>query len=327
LYIVNDILDLSKIEAGKLDLEHIDFEIMSVLGDLHRTMVHLANAKGLELSLNIPKDLVMNVVGDPGRLRQILLNLLSNAMKFTQKGKIEISGRLVEEKNDQVKVYFEVSDSGIGIPEKVIPLLFQPFSQGDTSTTRKFGGTGLGLSICQHLVQMMNGEIGVKSQVGHGSKFWFTLEFKKASKNQISVHAGSQPIKAKFRGRILVVEDNAVNQKVAIAMLERLGHRADLAGSGKEAINLLDQAPYDLILMDCQMPEMDGFEATQLIRANGSRKNPKDIPIVAMTANAIAGDREKCIRAGMNDYISKPVNFDKLDKTLQQWLVLPQKPS
>jgi PAS domain S-box-containing protein len=320
LYIVNDILDLSKIEAGKLELEKIDFEITSVLGDLHRSMVHTAQAKDLSLTFDIPKSLTVNVNGDPGRLRQIFLNLISNAIKFTEKGSVHVSGKVSEETSESIHLQFEVQDSGIGISAETLPRLFQPFSQADQSTTRRFGGTGLGLSICQHMVEMMGGQIGVRSVLNQGTTFWFTVQLEKSRNAVIQTKKERDVRSSNFKGRVLVVEDNPVNQKVARAVLEKLGHQVTVAGNGVEALKSLDQNPFDLVLMDCQMPEMDGFEATSLIRMNGTVCNRKDIPIIAMTANAISGDREKCLAAGMDDYISKPVQVDKLEKMVSDWL-------
>ena len=321
LAIINDILDLSKIESGKMDLEHIDFEVLSLVADITKTLRQTALQKGLILKDDIPLTLVENVVGDPGRIRQILINLISNAIKFTSQG--EISVRALETLNTETElgIRFEVTDSGIGMTAETLKKLFQPFTQADSSMSRKFGGTGLGLSICQRLVDLMHGQIGVDSIESKGSTFWFEIILKKSSNKQTQpTHHFDHEEATLKSGRILVVEDNFVNQKVARAMLEKIGHRVDTVGNGLEALGALEQFPYDLVLMDCQMPEMDGFEATKVIRSGQRLKIPKQISIVAMTANALSGDKERCIAAGMNDYISKPVNINSLNKILQRLL-------
>lgn len=321
LAIVNDILDLSKIESGKMELEEIDFEVSSLVQDITKTLRLTATQKGLNLKTSIPAALVENVVGDPGRIRQILINLISNAIKFTNEGEITVSASVLSNDENQISIHFEVQDSGIGISDDTLKKLFQPFTQADSTMSRKFGGTGLGLSICQRLVDMMHGKIGALSTERKGSVFWFELSLKKShNKNASSIQHFEQEITSHKIGRILVVEDNFVNQKVARAMLEKIGHRVDTVGNGIEALLALEQFPYDIVLMDCQMPEMDGFEATELIRSGKREKIPATIPVIAMTANALSGDKERCIAAGMDDYISKPVNINSLNKTLQKWL-------
>ncbi|MEI8003456.1 MAG: response regulator, partial [Methanothrix sp.] len=275
--------------------------------------------------------------GDPGRLRQILVNLGSNAVKFTTVGKIVIRASLENEDERDVTIRFSVSDTGIGIPANRQNILFSPFTQVDGSTTRKYGGTGLGLAISKQLAGLMGGEIGVESEEGKGSTFWFTAVFAKRLAMPGSTEEGpieieeegaiescaarptiSQLFKRKIR--ILVAEDNPVNQKVAQALLRKMGLQADVAANGQEAVNALQTIPYDLVLMDCQMPEMDGFEATSIIRQKGSKALNPGIPIIAMTALAMQGDREKCIQAGMNDFIAKPVQKRELAKMLARWL-------
>ncbi len=321
LAIINDILDLSKIESGKMELEKIDFEVSSLVQDITKTLRLTATQKGLELKTVIPAILVENVVGDPGRIRQILVNLISNAIKFTHAGEIAVSASVLSNDEKQISIHFEVQDSGIGISGDNLKKLFQPFTQADSTMSRKFGGTGLGLSICKRLVDMMHGKIGVISTEHKGSVFWFEISLMKSlNKNASSIQHFEQEITSHKVGRILVVEDNFVNQKVARAMLEKIGHRVDTVGNGIEALIALEQFPYDLVLMDCQMPEMDGFEATEVIRSGKRDKIPTTIPIIAMTANAQSGDKERCIAAGMDDYISKPVNINSLNKTLQKWL-------
>lgn len=310
LILVNDILDFSKIEARKLIVEKIDFDLLSVTDDVRQLLVHQAKKKNLNLifesDVNVPKI----VLGDPTRIKQILLNLVNNAIKFTNHGSIFVKLKSLQE--DQ-NILFEVTDQGIGIPEIALQQMFLPFSQADASTTRKFGGTGLGLSICKQLVGIMSGEIGVFSAVGTGSTFWFKLPLPVSTKKIVS-SAEVKPLNSD-KLRILVAEDNSVNQMIVRVMLEKMGHTITLVGNGIEAIEALELAPYDLILMDCQMPEMDGYQATKTIRSELSKKY-KDIHIIAMTANALDGDREKCLMAGMNDYISKPMKKDDLIKVL-----------
>ncbi len=319
LTIVNDILDLSKIESGKMELEQIDFEVASLIRDIHRSMLYAAEKKGLQLNLDISPDVTTNVSGDPGRLRQIFLNLISNAVKFTERGTITVRGKKISDINQSMVFQFEVQDTGIGISKQKQDKLFQPFSQADDSTSRKFGGTGLGLSICRRLVEMMGGEIQVTSEEGKGALFSFTIKLAVSHTPIITELDKSETlVDNRTLGHILVVEDNPVNQKVALGMLQKLGHRVEVVGNGKEALEALARVPYHLILMDCQMPEMDGFEATEHIRAG--KVGRAKIPVIAMTANALSGDREKCLAAGMNDYISKPVTIGALDKVIQKWL-------
>ncbi len=463
LNLVNDILDFSKIEAGKMDLEKLDFDLRSTLDDFTEMMAYKTEKKGLEFICFLDPDVPSLLRGDPGRLRQILINLAGNAVKFTDKGKIEVRGSVVTEEPSSVSVRFSVRDTGIGIPKNRLKDLFEQFSQINTSPSRKYGGTGLGLAISKRLASMMGGEIGVTSEEGVGSEFWFTARFAKqnagtppaetlpsenlhkirvlivddsptnremlqiqlksygmridtapdgyaalkllqqADANQTPIQIvlldyqmpgmdgeevgnrilqmdsppgiilitsmarpGDGRLFARhgFNGyltkpvrqsdligmiqavwgktapgnpqriltrhslrdiqrghkRILVVEDNIVNQKVALGMLNKLGIRADAVANGEEAIAALTQIPYDLVLMDIQMPEMDGFTATRIIRQGGRDIRNSQIPIIAMTAYAMQGDREKCLTAGMNDYLSKPVNAKALLETLDRWL-------
>lgn len=460
LEIINDILDFSKIEAGRLTFEELVFDLRAALEDTAELLVARTSEKRLELICMVDPELPWELTGDPGRLRQVILNLAGNAIKFTEHGEIVIRAELERLEPEQAVVRFSIKDSGIGIPADRLASIFEPFTQADNSTTRKYGGTGLGLAICKQLVSMMNGELGVESVVGQGSTFWFTACFKTAAAVtgqkpcfapinglkllvvddnatnrqlvitllsswgcsydtaadgptalwllQEAVEAGEpfqialldhqmpemdgvtlaqlirkdarlgdtrlvmlsslgsrgdagQLQQAGFNGyltkplrqqqlhdclslltgqknpeslitrhtirearqrvsRILLAEDNPVNQAVAAAMLKKLGYRVDTVGDGKEAVEALSRIDYDLVLMDCQMPELDGFEATALIRDVASMVLNHTVPIIAMTANAMAGDRERCIKAGMDDYLSKPVRPKELETMLDTWL-------
>ncbi|MEI6126845.1 MAG: response regulator [Pseudomonadota bacterium] len=466
LVLINDILDFSKIEAKKLEVEVIDFDLRTTLEDTAELLEVKAREKGLELICMIAPDVPSSLRGDPGRLRQIIVNLTGNAVKFTQEGEIVIRASVQSEDADKAELLFEITDTGIGIPRKKIAQLFSPFSQVDGSTTRKYGGTGLGLSISKQLAELMGGQIGVRSKKDKGSAFWFTAVFEKQLAGQTAetlpcadltgvrvlvvddndtnrlllttllkswgcrygeaaggeaalelLHGAlreadpyqvalldmlmpgmdgaelgcrikegpelyhtrlimltslgsrgdarrleeigfagylTKPVRQaqlreclslvlgnvktpgvkdaglvtrhtvseahKSRVRILLAEDNATNQIVAIEILKKLGYRADAVANGKEAVKALQSIPYDLVLMDCQMPEMDGFEATRGIRNPNSAVLNRRIPIIAMTANAMKGDRERCLESGMNDYLSKPVNPGELAAVLERWL-------
>ncbi len=465
LALINNILDFSKVEAGRIDLEEVDFDLREVLENTADSLAFQAHSKGLELGLLVDPEVPPTLRGDPGRLGQVLLNLAGNAVKFTREGEVTIAARLVKRLGDRATLKLSVADTGIGVPSSELDRLFDAFTQADASTARRFGGTGLGLAISKRLAEAMAGSIGASSQVGKGSTFWFTVELDCPSaiappppaEDLADFHvlvvddnavcrthlallleswgcrhraaddgrqaltmlntavvqgdpyrlilvdmtmpgmdgealarrvrsdpslrstllvvmtslgvgdvdrlreAGfdawlSKPVRraallgcltrvvgaacatqppssetsrmpqepgdSQPRARVLVVEDNAVNQMVAVRMLERLGHRADAVANGIEAIESLSAAPYDLVLMDCQMPEMDGFEATRRIRSSESGVRDPDVPVVAMTANALVGDRERCLEVGMNDYLAKPVSADMLEATLRRWLQL-----
>jgi two-component system, sensor histidine kinase and response regulator len=471
LAVINDILDFSKIEAGKMQVETIDFDLRTVVEDTARLLAQQAHAKDLELACLVEYDVPSGVQGDPGRLRQVLTNLGGNAVKFTEEGEVVLRASLVEDQEAGVEVRFEVTDTGIGIAPEIQERLFHPFSQADTSSTRTYGGTGLGLSISRQLVELMGGKIGLKSEPGEGSTFWFTIPLKKQpvrvavvprtpsdlralhvlivddnatnrtilnkqitswgmrneeaesaeralermyaavdegdpydlvildmqmpetdgmelariikadptlssshlvmltsvgqrGAGQEAWHAGiaaylTKPVRqselhdciamvmagpataspltatassslvtrhrlrearAQQRARILVAEDNPVNQKVAVRMLEKRGFRVDVAANGLEAVEAVSRRPYAAVLMDCQMPEMDGYEATAAIRELDSAA--RQVPIIAMTAQAMQGDRERCIAAGMDDYVSKPIAPETLDEALARWIAV-----
>ena len=479
LTIINDILDYSKIEAGKLDLEHIPFDARSTAEDVATLFTARALSQSLELACFVPVDIDTRVVGDPTRLRQVLSNILGNAIKFTRRGEVVLrvveqpppKGAGVSPKDDRVHLRFEVQDSGIGMTREQIARLFQPFAQADDSTTRRFGGTGLGLAICKQLVELMGGEIGAESEPGRGSRFWFSIPFERQTSQThtpdweglsatralavddnatnitilahymkswgleyetardgsealgrlraaaaahrpfdialidmqmpgmdglelghaiksdpaiadtrllllSSISQGVQSIREagflfslnkplrqsilretllrmhdpradrprsvpagpqdrveqaqrrpgrlaaaeRLKGRILLAEDNLINQRVALGMLARLGVEVKVANNGAQALECALTEPFDLVLMDCEMPVMDGFEATRSLRARLPSDAGRRLPIVALTANAMAGDREKCIEIGMDDYISKPIRMDDLLGTLSRWL-------
>jgi signal transduction histidine kinase len=323
LSIINDILDLSKIEADKLVLEEADFHLGSIIDHVRSVMADQAAAKGLEVVVDVV-DVPVWLRGDPTRLRQALLNYCSNAIKFTRHGTVTLRGRLLEESGDQLRVRFEVQDTGIGISADKLQGLFQAFEQADASTTRLYGGTGLGLAITRRLVKLMDGESGVDSELGKGSTFWFTVRLRRATDPLPESLPGSsvEPSKEQLRrlhggARVLLVEDDEINQDVATAVLEAGGMQVDIASNGAEAVELARDVHYELILMDMQMPVMDGVTATRAVRALPGRGTT---PIVAMTANAYSDDRLACQEAGMNDFVTKPVNPEEFYKVLCAWL-------
>jgi two-component system, sensor histidine kinase and response regulator len=332
LCIINDILDFSKIEAGKMSFEKADFDLHEVVRSAVELLMPKAREKGLELNYQVAPQTHTRLVGDPTRVRQILLNLLSNAVKFTEQGSVSLHASQLTETEERVELKFEVTDTGIGIPEPALRKLFQSFTQADSSTTRRFGGTGLGLAICRKLVELMHGSIHVTSTPGRGSSFTFTLQLQKQSQARpaltdtaTSRHDPAPPVPAPAaiaspaaapRGRVLVAEDNPVNQLVAVKQLRRLGYAADVAANGREAVEAYRQHKYPVIFMDCQMPLMDGYEASRQIRELEADQNLKPTRIIAMTAHAMTGDRELCLATGMSDYLAKPVDEKKLKAAL-----------
>ena len=326
LKLINDILDFSKIEAEKLDIEVIDFDLRVAVEKTLDVLSYQAGEKGLKFSCVIDPETPLLLQGDPGRFRQVLVNLTNNAIKFTEAGEVTISVSLDSETDSRATIRCSVSDTGIGIADDRMDKLFQSFSQLDASTTRKYGGSGLGLAISKRLSELMGGQVGVKSEYGVGSTFWFTVVLDKQSgdaQEPSEPIATGPPLSKERKGsvRILLAEDNPVNQNAAMHILQaKLGYKTDAVVNGLEVIESLTAQDYDLVLMDCQMPEMDGYEATRVIRAPNSSVRNHNIPIIAMTANAMKGDREKCLAAGMDDYIAKPVDPQDLADLIERIL-------
>ena len=326
LLTINDILDLTKIEAGKIQLERSNFNINDLFESIRSLMNEPIASKGLSLEVE-SGDVPAWIEGDQTRLRQALLNYVSNALKFTERGKITIRALKIDETADGVLLRFEVQDSGIGVSPDKIPSLFKAFVQSDASTTRHYGGTGLGLTITRRLAEMMGGETGAQSSLGHGSTFWFTARFgygedAQASQPDVQAADAEGMLLSRYSGaRILLVDDNLINSEMAKALIERAGLVVDCATNGLEAVSAVQSVRYGLVLMDVQMPLMDGLEATRVIRsmANGM-VNSASLPILAMTANTFEEDRRNCFEAGMNDFVAKPVEPDELFAKIAEWL-------
>jgi CheY-like chemotaxis protein/HPt (histidine-containing phosphotransfer) domain-containing protein len=327
LRIIDDILDSSKIEAGVFELDVVDFDARRVVDDVVRLLGPEAEAKGIALSATIEPAVPDALRGDPGRLRQALVNLVGNAVKFTDRGSVRVLVEDVSSAGDSHVIRFVVRDTGIGIAPEAQGRLFRPFSQGDSSTTRRYGGTGLGLAISRRLVEMMGGRIEVTSEEGAGSTFAFTVTVPRgdpaaveraAAEAMSAASLPGAPAGQPRRGRVLIAEDNVVNQKVTMQMLERLGFDAAVVGSGHEAVAVVRVERFDAILMDGQMPGMDGYEATSRIRAF---EGPvRHTAIIALTAGAMRGDRERCLAAGMDDYVTKPLSPEQLEAVLRRWI-------
>jgi CheY-like chemotaxis protein/HPt (histidine-containing phosphotransfer) domain-containing protein len=321
LTVINDILDFSKIEAGKMELDTIDFAIETTVREAVEVVTVRADAKNLELSTVMEPGGSTAVRGDPGRIRQVLLNLLSNAVKFTESGKVTVRVHAEPAGADHVSVRCEVSDTGVGIALENQAGLFESFSQADASTTRRYGGTGLGLAISKQLVELMGGSVGVESELGEGTTFWFAVCLERARSPLSPPETAPARAVASVAGdlRLLVVEDNEINQQVAVGMLQRLGYTVDVARNGREALDAAARKAYGVILMDCQMPEMDGYEATAEIRRREAGRS--HVPIIAMTASAMSGDEERALAAGMDGYVTKPVKLGALSRVLTEWAV------
>jgi PAS domain S-box-containing protein len=322
LVLINDILDLSKIDAGKLSIEIIEFSLKDLLENLESAALFKVNQKGLKFKINVNKYVPDYLMGDPVRLNQILFNLVSNALKFTIEGTVELNVRILEEKKHYLNIYFEVKDTGIGIPKEYQKVIFESFTQGNYDTTRKFGGTGLGLAITKRLVELQGGEISVKSKEGEGSVFSFSLKFNKSSGEQYELKKEQDKLSDIWDLgdlKILLVEDNKVNQFVTSETIKTWGTgiEIDIAENGMIGLNMLSQKDYDLIIMDIQMPVMDGYTATDKIRETFSEPKNK-VPILAMTAFATPGEASKCLKVGMNDYIPKPFNPKNLFRKIAE---------
>ncbi|HXN48649.1 MAG TPA: PAS domain S-box protein [Bryobacteraceae bacterium] len=325
LVLINEILDLSRIEAGKLELHPEPFDLGKLVAWIASMLEVQARPKGVAFRCTMDDAVPRMLSGDPVRFRQVLDNLAANAVKFTERGHVAVNVGVEAETADVVTVRCTVEDTGIGITADQMPRLFHSFSQADSSTTKRYGGAGLGLSISKQLVEMMGGHIGCESKPGEGSRFWFTATLAKALDAPLAAEPAPEPrARSSAGGRILLAEDNEINRRIALRLLERAGYRASAVENGKLAVAEVLAGAFDAVLMDVHMPEMDGFEATAEIRRveNGSRHTP----VIALTARAMTGDRERCIQAGMDDYLTKPVRRDELLAVLDRW-VPPQIPS
>ncbi len=324
LSIINDILDLSKIEAGKLTLERVDFNLDAIFDNVRSLLLGQTSAKGLSIEV-AQNDVTSWLKGDPTRLRQILINYAGNAIKFTEDGTISLRAKILEDGENEILVRFEVQDTGMGIEPDKLAGLFKAFEQADASTTRTHGGTGLGLAINRHLAELMGGEVGAESEPGDGSTFWFTARLGRGQGETLTTTAedavdAETHLRSEFAGtRILLAEDNAINREVALALLGGVGLTVDTAEDGAEAVAMVGEGDYALVLMDVQMPVMGGLEATRVIRTENA-----DLPVLAMTANVFAEDRRACEEAGMNDFVAKPVNPKDLFELLVKWLTEPE---
>ncbi|MGD0868180.1 MAG: ATP-binding protein [Bryobacteraceae bacterium] len=338
LAIVNDILDYSRIEAAEMRIEEVAFDLGAAIRNVRALFEPRAAAKGLELQVKMAPEVPRMVRGDPSRLGQILINLVGNGLKFTETGSVCLEVNLAGEHTDGVTILCRVIDTGIGIDTSTAARLFAPFTQADSSTSRRYGGTGLGLAITHRLLSLLGGSIGVASQPGRGSTFWFLLPLKvvanetaqaveedaqEAVAGAASQHLVAGPLLPSVPAcgrRVLIVEDNPINQIVALRAVTRLGYQAEMAPGGEEALAAFARNRFDAILMDCQMPGMDGYQvAAEMRRMEALATAAKPTPIIAMTANVIEGDQQKCVAAGMNDYLSKPMRLAPLARALERW--------
>jgi PAS domain S-box-containing protein len=318
LSLVSDVLDFSKYEAGKLGLDSVEFSVRTLLREVLRPLALRASVSGLAFDAEVDEAVPDRLLGDPMRIGQVLRNLVGNAIKFTNAGKVGVLVHAESMEGSRVTLSFSIADTGIGIPPEMHRAIFEPFTQADGSTTRKYGGTGLGLSISAGIVELMDGKIWVESDPGKGSTFYFTVTLELSAKASHALHppahAGQPAPRRKMK--ILVAEDNSVNQRLAARLLEREGHSVTIAGSGQEAVDLFEQKPFDLILMDVQMPGLDGLQATTRIREK-ERATGHRVPIVAMTAQAAESDRLRCLDSGMDAYVTKPVHVPALLKMIE----------
>ncbi len=320
LSIIDDVLDLSRIEAGKLSVDALPFDPRALVGEVVDLMSTAARAKSLQLDATIDERVPPRLVGDPVRVRQLLLNLVGNAVKFTDRGRVDLRLTLDRDLDDRVELRFEVRDTGIGIDRPQLAQIFQPFTQADASTTRRYGGSGLGLAIVKELVELMGGRLGVESARSRGSTFWFSLALPKAPPD-IAPSQPAPPLRG-LSGRVLLAEDNPVNQMVLAAMLETIGCSVDVVATGLEVLRALHAQPYDLVFMDCHMPEMDGYEATRHIRLHEAGAG-RHTTVIALTAAARVEDRTRCLESGMDDFVSKPVHLSQLAATVERWIGRP----
>ncbi|MDH3604471.1 MAG: ATP-binding protein, partial [Candidatus Tectomicrobia bacterium] len=320
--IINNILDFSRVEAGKLELEHIEFDLHAIVQDTIALLATLAHSKRLQLTYQIHADVPTRGRGDPSRIRQILINLIGNALKFTEQGKVTVGVTSTLIDKTQALIRFEVCDTGIGITPEAQMRIFEAFSQADGSSTCTYGGTGLGLAICKQLVDMMAGTIGVESTPGSGSTFWFSVPLGVTPKPR-GLPDRSKGAHTSYDYHVLLAEDNPVNQKIARRTLEKLGCRVDVVADGSEALQALTHTTYDMVFMDCQMPTMDGFEATKAIREHEQETGTAHLPIIALTAHVFNEFRDTCLDAGMDDYLNKPFSTEELQTTLERWRSQP----
>ncbi|MDD2899237.1 MAG: response regulator [Desulfuromonadaceae bacterium] len=331
LELIGDVLDLSKIEADKLDLESFEFNLQEILSGSIDLLSLQAQKKGLDLTFQMDPDIPLLLRGDAGRLRQVLTNLIGNAIKFTPNGYVHVLVQNAGVEQEHITLRIVVRDSGVGIAQNKLNVIFEPFMQADGSTSRKYGGSGLGLAICRRLVGLMGGEIGVESLEGHGSEFWFTATLKISGTYQrcsaATVMSGPVVMDNASTSagigtccHLLLAEDDLISQKVERGFLTKLGYTVDVVNNGYEALEALKEKEYALVLMDGMMPGLDGYETTAVIRNPDSSVRNHAVPIIALTANAMHSDREKCIAAGMNDYLSKPLEMGALSAMLDRWV-------
>ena len=319
LVLLNDVLDFSAIEAGKIIIDSKPFELTKILDEIFQVTNLKANEKSLDFIINMEENLPINLIGDPHRLRQIILNLTNNAVKFTEKGKVLMNVKTVKKTDHLVTIRFEVEDTGLGIPESAFSTLFQVFSRVNVDKTKLIAGNGLGLSICKKLTHLMGGEIGAESTLGKGSLFWFMLPFKIFYTDTVQHDLIETENRSFQRKQVLVAEDNPINQRIIDFQLKKMGFDVDLTGNGREAIAKYCLKQYDLIVLDIQMPIMDGYQAAKKIREL-EKETAHHTPIIALTANAMKGDRELYLSAGMDDYISKPFTYEVLQKAIDKLL-------